>query len=70
MAEHATTTVTVRGCNIKLMRGGAGQPLLFLHGASGAGAWLPFMQSLAAKFDVIVPRASGLRRLRHAGLAR
>jgi pimeloyl-ACP methyl ester carboxylesterase len=55
MADHATTTTTVRGCNITLMRGGSGLPLLFLHGASGAGAWLPFMQSLSARFDVIVP---------------
>ena len=70
MADHTTTTIAVRGCNIKLMRGGSGPPLLFLHGASGAAAWLPFMQSLAARFDVIVPRASGLRRLRYAGLAR
>ena len=32
---------------------------MFLHGASGAGAWLPFMQSLAARFDVIVPQHPG-----------
>jgi len=59
MAEHATTTIAVRGCNITLMRGGSGPPLLFLHGASGAGAWPPFMQSLAAKYDVIVPQHPG-----------
>src|SRR5262249_47577255 len=55
MADHVTTTIAVRGCNIKLMRGGSGPPLLFLHGASGAGAWLPFMQALAGRFEVIVP---------------
>lgn len=59
MADHTTTTLAVRGCNIKLMRGGSGPPLLFLHGASGAAAWLPFMQSLAARFDVIVPQHPG-----------
>ena len=59
MADHASTTIAVRGCNIKLMRGGSGPPLLFLHGSSGAGAWLPFMQSLAARFDVIVPEHPG-----------
>jgi pimeloyl-ACP methyl ester carboxylesterase len=59
MADHTTTTLSVRGCNITLMRGGSGPPLLFLHGSSGAGAWLPFMQSLAAKFDVIVPEHPG-----------
>jgi pimeloyl-ACP methyl ester carboxylesterase len=59
MADPTTTTLSVRGCNIKLMRGGSGPPLLFLHGASGAGTWLPFMQSLAARFDVIVPEHPG-----------
>lgn len=59
MADHATTMIAVRGCNIKLMRGGSGPPLLFLHGASGAGAWLPFMQALAVRFDVIVPEHPG-----------
>jgi pimeloyl-ACP methyl ester carboxylesterase len=59
MADHTTTTIAVRGCNIKMMRGGSGPPLLFLHGASGAGTWLPFMQALAARYDVIVPRHPG-----------
>jgi pimeloyl-ACP methyl ester carboxylesterase len=59
MVEHATTTLAVRGCKIGLMRGGAGRPLLFLHGASGAGAWLPCMAALAEKFDVIVPEHPG-----------
>jgi pimeloyl-ACP methyl ester carboxylesterase len=33
--------------------------MLLLHGASGAGAWLPFMASLAKTFDVIVPEHPG-----------
>ncbi len=59
MADRATSTIALRGCNVRLMRGGSGQPLLVLHGASGAGAWLPFMASLAEKFDVIVPEHPG-----------
>lgn len=59
MAKHSTTKISVRGCNIKLMRGGSGAPLVFLHGASGAGAWLPFMEQLAERFDVIVPEHPG-----------
>lgn len=58
MADHTTTKITVRGCGIKLMRGGKGAPLVVLHGASGA-AWLPFMATLADKFDVIVPEHPG-----------
>src|SRR5215510_2005939 len=59
MAGHTTSTIAVKDCSIRLMRGGAGQPLMILHGASGAGAWLPFMRSLADKFDVIVPEHPG-----------
>jgi len=59
MADHTTTTISVRGCNIGLMRGGAGRPLLILHGASGAGSWLPYMADLAARHDVIVPAHPG-----------
>lgn len=59
MAEHTTTTIAVRGCNIGLMRGGAGRPLLILHGASGAGSWLPYMADLATRHDVIVPEHPG-----------
>src|SRR6184192_2514352 len=59
MAEHTNTKLVVRGCNITLMRGGAGRPLLMLHGAGGAGSWLPYMADLAARHDVIVPEHPG-----------
>jgi pimeloyl-ACP methyl ester carboxylesterase len=59
MADQTTSIMPVRGCNIGLMRGGSGQPLVILHGASGAGTWLPFMRSLADTYDVIVPEHPG-----------
>src|SRR5947208_5623626 len=59
MAEHTNTKLAVRGCNITLVRGGAGHPLLLLHGAGGAGAWLPCMADLAARHHVIVPEHPG-----------
>ena len=59
MTDPTATKLTVRGCNIGLMRGGAGRPLLILHGGSGAGRWLPFMAELAARHDVIVPEHPG-----------
>ena len=59
MADQTTSMVAVRGCNVGLMRGGVGQPLVILHGASGAGTWLPFMRSLADTYDVIVPEHPG-----------
>lgn len=40
------------------MRGGEGAPLVVLHGASGA-MWLPFMDKLMRRFDVIAPEHPG-----------
>jgi len=58
MADFTTSVLAVRGNRIRLMRGGAGQPLVILHGASGA-QWPPFMGQLAQKFDVIAPEHPG-----------
>jgi pimeloyl-ACP methyl ester carboxylesterase len=57
-ADYSTSVVAVRGCRIRLMRGGAGDPLVYLHGASGA-SWLPFLQTLSKHFDVIAPEHPG-----------
>jgi pimeloyl-ACP methyl ester carboxylesterase len=51
--------IEVDGCKVNLRRGGSGDPLLFLHGASGAPVILPFMEKLAARFDVLVPEHPG-----------
>ena len=51
--------VEVAGCRTHLRRGGAGAPLLYLHGASGAPAVMPFMEKLAQRFDVLVPEHPG-----------
>ena len=59
MADPTPTKLAVRGCNITLMRGGAGRPLLILHGAGGGGHWLPFMSDLAKRHDVLVPEHPG-----------
>jgi pimeloyl-ACP methyl ester carboxylesterase len=47
------------GGRVHLLRGGAGEPLLFLHAAGGAGAWLEFHRLLAGRFDVIAPDHPG-----------
>lgn len=56
---HRETFETVTGCRVRVMRQGGGEPLLFLHGASGARRWLPFMEGLAQSHDVIVPEHPG-----------
>jgi pimeloyl-ACP methyl ester carboxylesterase len=52
---HQEEFIDVRGVKIKMLRGGSGAPLLFFHGAGGAGVWLPFFDSLAKNFTVLVP---------------
>jgi pimeloyl-ACP methyl ester carboxylesterase len=51
------------GGRVHLLRGGAGEPALFLHAAGGAGIWLPFHEELAAAgFEVIAPDHPGFGR--------
>jgi pimeloyl-ACP methyl ester carboxylesterase len=58
MADYETSVIAVRGCRTRVMRGGAGDPLLILHGASGA-SWPLFAKKLATRFDVIAPEHPG-----------
>jgi pimeloyl-ACP methyl ester carboxylesterase len=51
--------IEVDGCRTHYRRGGKGRPLVFLHGAGGAPAVLPFMEKLATRFDVLVPDHPG-----------
>ena len=52
----------VRGTRIRLLRGGSGPPLIFLHGASGHVGWLPFLDRLARTFDALAPEHPGFGR--------
>jgi pimeloyl-ACP methyl ester carboxylesterase len=47
------------GGRVHLLRNGAGEPLLFLHAAGGAGTWTEFHALLARGFDVIAPDHPG-----------
>jgi pimeloyl-ACP methyl ester carboxylesterase len=48
------------GGRVHLFRGGAGEPVLFLHAAGGAGVWQEFHQLLAGSgFDVVAPDHPG-----------
>jgi pimeloyl-ACP methyl ester carboxylesterase len=59
MREPRRSIERVAGCNVSVMRGGSGQPLLFLHGARGGGQWLPFMEALSNDFEVLAPEHPG-----------
>jgi pimeloyl-ACP methyl ester carboxylesterase len=55
----ASRELTVRGTPIHMLQDGAGPALLFLHGAGGAGRWLPFQERLAERFSVYFPSHPG-----------
>ena len=60
--EFVESFVELNGCRTHLRRAGKGQPLLFLHGASGAPVIMPFMRTLAESFDVLVTEHPGYGR--------
>jgi pimeloyl-ACP methyl ester carboxylesterase len=59
MSVFSDHFIELDGCRTRYRRGGKGAPLVFLHGAGGAPALLPFMERLAGRFDVLVPDHPG-----------
>jgi len=57
--QPAEQMLELRGTRIRVLRGGDGPPLIFLHGASGHVGWLPVFEWLSARFDVIAPEHPG-----------
>lgn len=53
------STITLQGVAVRLVRRGAGAPLLLLHGGDGPQDRLPFFDKLTAHFDVIAPTHPG-----------
>ena len=51
--------VDVGGCKIQLLKGGSGDPLLFLHDDAGVRGWPSYLQGLAERFTVYVPSHPG-----------
>jgi pimeloyl-ACP methyl ester carboxylesterase len=49
----------VRDIEVRMFRGGGGEPLLFLHGAGGPPPWSAFFAKLASRYDVLVPEHPG-----------
>jgi pimeloyl-ACP methyl ester carboxylesterase len=58
MTHCKEETINVRGRKIRLLRGGAGTPLLFLHDTF-CPRWLPIHENLSAHFEVFVPLHPG-----------
>jgi pimeloyl-ACP methyl ester carboxylesterase len=52
-------TLLTRGTRVRIRRAGTGKPVLFLHGAGGWPAWLPFFERLSQRFALTVPEHPG-----------
>lgn len=53
------TFLDIRGTKIQLLKGGSGDPLLYLHSAGGEVVWLPFFAQLSQHYTVYVPAHPG-----------
>ena len=51
--------VDVGGTKVHMLKGGSGEPLLFLHGSGGPHGWLRYAQGLAAQYTVYMPSHPG-----------
>jgi pimeloyl-ACP methyl ester carboxylesterase len=54
-----TETIEINGCKLSFARGGKGAPLVYLHGTDGLAEWPSILDTLAERFDVIVPDHPG-----------
>jgi pimeloyl-ACP methyl ester carboxylesterase len=53
------TNLKIRDVTVKLHRAGHGPTVLFLHGAGGVPQWLPFFDTLAERYELLVPEHPG-----------
>jgi pimeloyl-ACP methyl ester carboxylesterase len=54
-----TDRLVTRNVSVRVHRGGAGPPMIFLHGAGGWPAWLPFFEQLSRHYALLVPEHPG-----------
>jgi pimeloyl-ACP methyl ester carboxylesterase len=57
--EFVRRTIEVNGCKLSLARAGKGVSLMYLHGTDGLAEWPAILDTLAERFDVIVPDHPG-----------
>jgi pimeloyl-ACP methyl ester carboxylesterase len=58
-AQVQEERIKVGGTTIQVLKGGAGEPLLLLHGIEGNLGWLRYVQALADHFTVYLPSHPG-----------
>jgi pimeloyl-ACP methyl ester carboxylesterase len=60
--DHTDEPLQVAETHIQVLKGGAGEPLLLLHGAGGNPGWLAYHRALAQWFTVYAPSHPGYDR--------
>jgi pimeloyl-ACP methyl ester carboxylesterase len=57
--QAGSSTMTLQGIDLQVVRQGTGAPVLLLHGGDGPQSHLPFFAQLTERFDVIAPTHPG-----------
>jgi len=57
--QGGVNSIAIQGIDLQVVRQGAGQPLLLLHGGDGPLGLLPFLRRLAERFEIIAPTHPG-----------
>jgi pimeloyl-ACP methyl ester carboxylesterase len=60
----------LRDIDVRLLRDGQGRKLLFLHGAAGVPPWNAFFETLAQRYEVLLPEHPGFGVDTHAAKIR
>ena len=59
MGEIVTRSLSYRDIDLAYKSAGSGPVLMLLHGANGNMSWLPIVEKLAKRFQVILPDHPG-----------
>jgi pimeloyl-ACP methyl ester carboxylesterase len=59
LSDYSERFVDVQGVRTRLLVGGRGPDLVYLHGAGGCGEWFPHLDLLARRFTVYAPESPG-----------
>jgi pimeloyl-ACP methyl ester carboxylesterase len=59
LAPHHDGPLQTRNGEVHLLRGGTGEPVLYLHGIGEAGGWNAVHEALSRRFDLIAPDHPG-----------
>lgn len=57
--KHIEAYMDVGGIPLRMVRGGEGSCVLFLHGAAGLQGWLPFFGALSSSHEVVATEHPG-----------